>query len=477
MQRPAWALVAATLAWLTPAAARGDEAADLAQIRQQIQQMQQEYEARIAALEKRLAAAEAKAGRAAQQASSAQKQASTAEQQAGQAQAAASAASHQQRGNAFNPDISVILQGRYADLSKNPDTYTIGGFVPPGTQVGPYKQGMSVSESELVFTANADPYFSGTLIGAISPDGGLDAENAYIQTLGLSHGVTLKAGRFFSKVGYLNEQHQHAWDFVDAPLPYRAFLGGQLADDGVQAQWVAPTELLVELGTEGGRGLSFPGSNTNSNGVSLGTLFAHVGGDAGVSNSWRAGLSYLLATPQDRTYEEQNAADATVTNAFTGDTRLWIADFVWKWAPNGNPYERNFKFQSEYFFNREDGTLTYDTSGPALPGAYTSRQSGWYAQAVYQFAPRWRTGLRYDRLDHGSVSVAQVNSGQLPAADFAVLQDYNPTLATAMVDWSPTEFSRFRVQVEQDKSRPNATDNELFLQYILSLGTHGAHTW
>jgi hypothetical protein len=44
-----------------------------------------------------------------------------------------------------------------------------------------------------------------------------------------------------------------------------------------------------------------------------------------------------------------------------------------------------------------------------------------------------------------------------------------------MVDWSASEFSRIRLQLAQDKSRSDATDNEVFLQYIVSLGAHGAH--
>jgi hypothetical protein len=451
MQRPAWALVAAALACITPAAARADEAADLAQIRQQIQQLKQEYEARIGALEKRLAATE---------------------QRAEQAQSAAKSVAQQQRGNAFNPALSVILQGRYANLSQDPATYRIGGFVPSGGEVDPGKRGTSLAESEVVLSATADPYFSGTLIASLAPDGGIDVENGYLETNSLSDGWTLKAGRFFSKIGYQNEQHSHAWDFIDAPLPYRAFLGGQLADDGVQAKWVAPTDLLVELGAEAGRGRSFPGNDRDKNGAALGTLFGHVGGDIGVSQSWRAGLSYLRTSPDGRSYD-----DGGVTDAFTGRSRLWLADAVWKWAPNGNPYYRNVKLQGEYFRRSEDGTLVYDSGGAALPGSYASRQSGWYGQAVYQFMPRWRVGLRYDRLDSGTVDIGQVDSGVLPASDFPILAPYAPTLATAMVDWSPSEFSRIRLQLARDKSRPDATDNQLFIQYILSLGTHGAHTW
>jgi hypothetical protein len=45
-----------------------------------------------------------------------------------------------------------------------------------------------------------------------------------------------------------------------------------------------------------------------------------------------------------------------------------------------------------------------------------------------------------------------------------------------MFDYSPSEFSRFRLQYARDQSRPDGVkDNQLFLQYILSMGAHGAH--
>jgi len=54
--------------------------------------------------------------------------------------------------------------------------------------------------------------------------------------------------------------------------------------------------------------------------------------------------------------------------------------------------------QGEYFRRKEDGLLTYDTTGANLTGSYAVTQSGWYLQSVYQFMPTWRTGLRYDWL-------------------------------------------------------------------------------
>ena len=114
-----------------------------------------------------------------------------------------------------------------------------------------------------------------------------------MQTTALGHGLSLKAGRFFSGVGYLNAQHAHTWDFVDNPLAYQAFLGTQLGDDGLQLRWLAPTEQFIELGLELGRGRGFPGGDNPRNGAGLVALTAHAGGDLGESQSWRAGLSAL----------------------------------------------------------------------------------------------------------------------------------------------------------------------------------------
>ena len=362
--------------------------------------------------------------------------------------------------NAFNPDVSVILQGTAARSSQNPDDHQITGFAPTGGDVSPPRRGFSLGESELVIASNIDPYFRGQLVAALTPDDTVEVEEAFFQTLALGKGFTLKGGRFLSSIGYQNGIHQHAWDFQDAPLPYKAFLGGRLDDDAVQLKWVAPTDLLVELGAEAGRGRAFPATDPSRNGAGLWTLYGHVGGDIGESTAWRAGLSYLHASPTERPMD--------VGATFTGTSSLWIADFIAKWAPNGNASVTNLKVQGEYFRRNENGDLTF----AGTPGGYDSRQSGWYAQTVYQFMPRWRVGYRYDRLSHGIVS-SSLSAAQLPL----LLTDYNPSRNTLMVDWTLSEFSRFRLQVAADKSRAGITDNQVLLQYVLSLGAHGAHTF
>jgi hypothetical protein len=381
---------------------------------------------------------------------------------------AASAAS----AGSFNPAISLILSGLYTNLSQDPANYHITGFpVPSDVDIGPGQRGFSLAESELGIYANIDPYFYGGMNYSIHPDDTASVEEAFIQTIALSNGFTVKAGRFFSGIGYLNAQHAHTWDFVDAPLAYQAFLGTQFGDDAVQVKWLAPTDTFLELGAELGRGRPYPGSDRDKNGSGAGTVFAHSGGDVGTSQSWRAGVSVLETSPQNQEYSGTNIAGNNVTNSFSGDTRIWIADFVWKYAPNGNPVYTNFKLQAEYLRRHDNGDLTYDSDGAlgaTNTSSYDSRQSGWYLQGVYQFMPYWRVGLRTEWLDQGAVDYSS-NSANLMQPDF------NPSKNSIMTDYNPSEFSRIRLQFARDKSQQGATDNQWFVQYQMSLGAHGAH--
>src|SRR5207302_8757464 len=183
-----------------------------------------------------------------------------------------------------------------------------------------------------------------------------------------------------------------------------------------QFKWVAPTDLYFDVGVEFGRGRQFPsGVDRNKNGFGSTNLFTHLGGDRGQSIAWQTGLSHLRTSPQDREYADVDSAAIAVTNSFTGKSRLWVLDGVLKWAPNGNPTYNNFKLQGEYFRRNEDGNLTFDNPAPAsgamLANGLSSRQSGWYAQAVYQFLPQWRAGYRYDQLSPGTVNLDTSTSG------------------------------------------------------------------
>jgi hypothetical protein len=369
-------------------------------------------------------------------------------------------------GNAFNPAISVILDGKLASYTHDPQDYTLPGFQ-LAAETGPPPEGLSLGESELALSANVDDQFYGQVTVALASTDAqteVELEEAFVQTLALPQGFTLKAGRFFSEIGYLNSKHAHAWDFADQPLVYQALLGTQFDDTGVQVRWVAPVDLFLEIGAEAFRGDHFPAAGAADQGLGAWTAFAHVGGDVGAEHSWRAGVSYLDAKAVDR--ESTEPDDALL--AFTGTSTVWLADFVWKWAENGNPRTRNFIVQGEYLRRRESGDLTLTGDLPDSSGPYRGTQDGFYLQGVYQFRPRWRVGVRYDWLQADNT---------LPGLPVPIALDdlgHDPSRVTLMVDFSNSEFSRLRLQVAADDSGPGS-DTRFILQYVMSVGAHGAH--
>ena len=460
--KPLAAFAAVASVVFAPAILAEDDAAAL---RAELQSLKSEYDARVAALEARISQLEATAAATASAAEMFPAEA---------APAAAPAASP----SAFNPAISLILAGNYADTSREPGDWRLAGFIPSGDEVGPGERSFNLGESELVMTASVDPYFTASLIAAITAENEIEVEEAFFRTTALPAGFTVKGGRFFSGFGYLNEVHAHAWDFADQPLVYQALFGGQRAQDGLQLKWLAPVDLFLELGAETGNGEAFPGTRQGGNGLNGITLFAHVGGDLGDDASWRAGGSWIDLDADDRPYEDTDAAGNPVVNAFTGSSETWVADAVLKWAPGGNSALRYLELQGEYMRRRESGTLGFDVENAALGDAYRSTQSGWYVQGVYQFRPRWRAGLRYDSLDSGDTDIGLVASGVLTPADFPALLAGDPTRTTLMLDWSPSEFSRWRLQYAWDEARDDGdTDRQLQLQYLIGIGAHGAHKY
>ncbi len=435
---------------------------DIDSLKQQLDSLKQDYEQRVQTLENRLKKTE-----------------DVAKQQSKKVP-------HASNQTSFNPAISLILDGRYASFGNEPDGYELPGFM-LGNEAGLGEEGFSLGHTELTASANIDDKFYGKATLAMHEHDGsteLELEESFIQTIGLGNGVAVKAGRFFSAMGYLNEQHEHAWDFADAPLIYRGLFGNQLRDDGLQVSYLAPTDTFLQFGVEALKG--------SSSEIGAWTAFANVGGDIGIEHSWLLGLSHWQAddisgrtsgghnhAEQHLDYEEDEHEEehedheeehGIETPSFSGENKIIALDFVYKWAPNGNPKYRNFKFQFEYFDRREDGTITLLDSDPLEITNYDGDQSGWYAQAVYQFMPQWRTGLRYDQLNSGNSAADEELLMEAGLSD----EGHTPIRYSLMLEWLPSEFSRIRLQFNRDESYVD-TDNQVFLQYTYSLGSHGSH--
>lgn len=453
---------AVLIAALTPSYSLG-ASDDIAALKQQLDLLKKDYEQRIQALETRV-----------QQAENAAQQTTTTVQTL-TSQTRTPPTTQTNTANNFNPAISLILDGRYAHFDNNPEEYELPGFA-LGGEAGLGEAGFGLGHTELTASANIDNLFYGQTTLAVGEHDGtseLELEEAFIQTIGLGNGLGVKAGRFFSALGYLNEQHDHAWDFADAPLIYRGLLGNHLRNDGLQFSYIAPIDLFLQVGGELSNGNAFPAGG-NTDGIGTWTLFAQIGGDIGVEQSWQLGLSHWQAHDiEGRTSGgHSHGGDAIETPAFSGDSRITALDLVYKWAPGGNLKNQHFKLQFEYFDRRESGEVVLLGSDPLEVTAYQGHQTGWYAQAIYQFQPQWRTGLRYDQLDSDN----RADEAELLSEAGLDNEGLRPKRVSAMVEWLPSEFSRIRLQFNQDRSYEEA-DSQVLLQYTHSLGSHGAHAY
>ena len=428
---------------------------DIEALRAELGELRAEYESRLASLEQRLAVAEQNA-----------QQANTRVSQVESAAGAAAPASRAGMGagdSTFNPAIGVIFQGQAWNYGNDPEEYAITGF-PFGGEAGPLDEGLSLGETEINVSANVDDKFTAWLtLPVVIEDGesAIEIEEAWLETLSLPGGLSARFGRFFSGIGYLNTKHAHSWDFVDQPLPYQAFLGDQYLDDGVQLRWIAPTDVFLEVGAEVLRGGRYPAAGPGSSGFGGRSLFVNVGGDVGADHSWLAGASLLDTESIDRP-----SGDEDDPMLFTGDSTTAIAQFVWKWAPNGNWKQRNFAFQTEFMWRNEEGVYILPALGSLV---YDTDQTGWYVQAVYQPFPRWRFGTRIDALSTDDPGLAFAGTELAEPGS-------NPRRYSLMADWSNSEFSRLRLQYTRDEAALT-NDNQWGLQYILSIGAHGAHSF
>jgi len=385
-------------------------------------------------------------------------------------------------GNEFNPAISLILDAQYTDIDNS--ELELPGFQ-LGGEAGLPDNGFSLGHNELTISANIDDKFYGlTNIAIVYEDGDtvVELEEAYIETLKLGAGFTAKGGRFYSGIGYLNGIHDHAHDFVDRPLVYDAMFGGHLIGTGVQARWVAPIDTFLSFGTEVTTGSEFPGGENEDNNQGL-SFFVKTGGDFNVSSSWLLGASYFESEFDVREaggHAHGGDEDEADNELLNGEVDVVGIDFVYKWAPQGNAKNTNFKLQAEYFVKNEQADVEFTEGTNSAEASYDGEQKGFYIQGVYQFMPAWRVGLRYDHLEANNSITNFVNSGIdeeefLEESGLGTAGD--PNKSSVMLDYSPSHFSRIRLQYSQLDNGLEETNDIFTLQYTVSLGSHGSHTF
>lgn len=342
----------------------------------------------------------------------------------------------------FLPDIALILDGSAVGRSVDNSTYE-SYYIPGFSEYDPDEEseipfnknrGFNLNYAELALHSTVGPYFDADAIFHLHPDE-FEIEEAYLTSRALPDGLRAKVGKFRSNFGRVNAIHQHAWHFTSQPLAFEALLGTEGVNDaGVQLQWVLPTEdTYAMVGFEALQGVndvSF--GDTEKNNLYIGYLKS--GFDITDDTTVLAGASLLHGK-----------------NDEGGNTDIYAADFTLKTALDAYS---SLMWQSELLYRNKETS------------AQTLKQAGYYTQLIYQYDQNWAAGVRYDNL--------YKNLDAQPDD----LDKY-----TAMLEYKPFEFTKFRLQYTYDRSKMYGVSNErentseLLLGVTIEAGAHGAHAF
>ncbi|MEW6446307.1 MAG: hypothetical protein AB1479_09780 [Pseudomonadota bacterium] len=379
---------------------------------------------------------------------------------------------------------------------------------------GTLDRGFNFRGAELAINAQLTGWLDGRFL--FTTDGKDDeVEEAWLRTQFLPGGLQLKGGKMFSDVGYMNSQHPHAWDFVDAALPYQMLLGGNLGGIGLQANWIAPTPFYLRFGAEAltgdNQGIaahvgSQYGFETSSGGVAdvsfedkprwpnVWTAFVKGGGEIAANHEILGGLSWIHSGHHQELHQFHpgiNDAD----HGLEGEVSMWGADVLYKFDAAGADGQGDIKVQAEYWRQNKDMTLTFHETKPwnlGMPRDLTV--DGAYVQALYGIAPRWQIGLRYDiaGMTHKAVRSGAPTSCAPPYQAIPCPRQTSEfdsmDRISAVATWNISHNQRLRLQLSH-ASVPVGEDingdgkdeavrktfNQVFLQYQIGLGAHGAH--
>ena len=345
--------------------------------------------------------------------------------------------------NAYLPDIALILNMSAVGRDvKNSDyaNMAIPGFIDAGDAELPFNanRGANLNYAEVAMHSQVDPYFEAFAIFHLHPDE-FEIEEAYVTTTSLPAGLRVKAGKFRSAFGRLNEKHQHSWNFDAQPIIYKALFGpDMISDPGLQLQWVAPTDTYIMAGIDamqGTNGRSFGDEDPN---LIVGYVKSSV--DIGDDLSILGGVSIAHGKTEIQDNSNVYGADLTFREQLGSYSAL-----TW---------------QSEYL--QRDKEINANT---------TDSQGGLYTQLVYQYNNNYSTGIRYDALTKNDTDLSAYNG----------VNTDNLDRVTAMLEYKPFPMSRLRLNYSYDRSKIIADKrqdiNTVMLTLNIAAGAHGAHSY
>lgn len=334
--------------------------------------------------------------------------------------------------NLLNPNVSVIgwFQGEAGRR-----------FTDPGSQAPPAFQ---MKEAELGLQSIVDPYAKADFFVAVEGDGKVDLEEGTITWFTLPYDLGFKVGKFRSGFGKFNRTHPPETAFSDRPLVHERFLGTEgLAGAGASLSWHVPNPwVLLNLDAEATNTPSaadVPAFDTARRRDLLYVTRLNGYYDLTEASNITLGGSYAYGSAgQD--FDTVTGSSRTLSSQLAG------LDMTFRWKNPRSAIYRSAFWQTEILWNKREA-----------PANSSVGSMGLFSHLEYQFARRWRTGVRYDY------------------TQFPTDHSRHEQAGLAYLTFTPTEFSLISLQGRQARKFDGTKETLGFLKITFNIGPHGAH--
>ena len=342
----------------------------------------------------------------------------------------------------MNPTIAVTLD--FAGAAFSADPLQTGGHDPD-------HNGFTLRQVELALGASVDPF--ARLDANLVFKEGVEVEEVFATTLGLPWNLQARVGEFFTHFGRINEQHPHAWRFVDQPLVNGKLLGeDNHHGKGVELSWLAPLPWALTLyGTVQEPGEPCCSVSYSPSEESVATVRSP--GDL----VYEAALEQFFALGDDLSllWGLSTQAGPAQYLGEGGRAELQGTDLLLRYQPSDAPSRWSLELQVEAMLRtrHEPGTFLVDQGG--------------YGQLVWRINPEWETGARYE-IVHGLEDDAFDETGLGPMVQ----------RGAAQLTYYPSHFSRLRLQGSVgDRNDGSPPVWALVADLEFTIGAHAAHAY
>ena len=365
----------------------------------------------------------------------------------------------------LNPDISVV--GDFRGYTHNDDSRL----------AEKEKLNLTDPSLELVAGGYLNPYARADAVIAWHGDDNAEIEEAYASIVrGLPLGMNLRVGQYYLEFGRLNPIHEHAWSFIDRPLPHTEFFGEEgLRDVTIRTSFLLPTgNAYTEVMAGLLRGEALIGHHHHDEEEAEEEhehvepdrwdpgVFGRLATSFSVSDHAELALgSSILNSPYGVAEHHHDEEEETADEATPQQLRAWVGgvDLKYKYKPSRYT---SLQIEAEGLLRSEE-----QTEGDNLTSY------GGYGYVDYRFHQKYNVGGIFEYVSRKS---AVEHEDEEEAGESSVTVD--TWRAGLFVGFAPIEETSL-VRLAGHYTDPDNADGfwEMTVQFVFSLGPHQPHNF